>query len=56
MRILLTGHKGYIGAVAGPILRPPATKLSAWTRICLQAAISANRLRKFRKSAKTCAT
>ena len=21
MRILLTGHKGYIGAVAGPILR-----------------------------------
>ena len=36
MKILLTGHKGYIGAVAGPSCSPPAMRLSAWTPTCLQ--------------------
>ena len=57
MKILLTGHKGYIGAVAGPILqvRRPRSCGAGYGPVS-PAVTSARRPRKFRKSARTCAT
>ena len=56
MRILLTGHKGYIGAVAGPILMSAGHEVVGLDTICSRAATSAKRPRRFRRSAKTSAT
>ncbi len=41
MRVLLTGHKGYIGAVAGPFCALLATRSSDWIPIFMPIAISA---------------
>ena len=56
MRILLTGHKGYIGAVAGPMLRSAGHEVSGLTPIFLRAAILESRPRRFRRFAKIFAT
>jgi nucleoside-diphosphate-sugar epimerase len=53
MRILLTGHKGYIGAVAGPILSAAGHEVFGLDADLFAAVSSGTGLRRFRRFAKT---
>ena len=56
MRVLLTGHKGYIGSVMAPMLRTPAIRSSGWTMVCSRDARSASAPRRRPDGAWICAT
>ncbi len=50
MRMLLTGHKGYIGAVAAPVLLAAGHEVVDSTLTCLRAATSDRPVRPYLKS------